>query len=302
MKKLFLFFIAGGALFASCNNQEEKRTVDERLGGNASDTIEATPQVSLEQVWATDNVLETPESVYYNEDADMLYVSNIVGDPSEKDDEGYISKLSLEGEIVEQKWVSGLNAPKGMAMMNGALYVTDIDELVAIDVESGQISNRYPVEGAKFLNDPVVADDKVLFTDMEDNKIYVLQDGNVEVWKEEGLERPNGLAYRNGEVLVASNTLEVVSPEGDSEVLASGIGAGDGIGVVSDNSYLVSNWHGEVYYVVEGQDIEKTKLLDTKDQNINTADIEYIQERELLLVPTFRDNRVVAYKLNRGVE
>lgn len=289
-----LSFLAFAVL--ACDNQQQGNTENQ----TAEDTVaqqNQTAAVSLEQVWATESNLETPESVFYNEDEDILYVSNIAGDPSEKNDKGYISKLSLEGEIVDQQWVTGLQAPKGMAMNDGNLYVTDIDQLVEIDVESGEITNRYQVEGAKFLNDPVQADGMILFTDMEDNKIYALEDGNIRVWKEEGLERPNGLAYNNGNVLVASNTLRVVSPEGEEEPLAEGIDAGDGIGVVDDNSYLVSNWHGEVFYVTEGQ--EKVKLLDTKDQNMNTADIEYIQDRNLLLVPTFRDNRVVAYKLNR---
>lgn len=289
-----LSFLAFAVL--SCDNQQQGNTENQ----TAEDTVaqqNQTAAVSLEQVWATESTLETPESVFYNEDEDILYVSNIAGDPSEKNDKGYISKLSLEGEIVDQQWVTGLQAPKGMAMNDGNLYVTDIDQLVEIDVESGEITNRYQVVGAKFLNDPVQADGMILFTDMEDNKIYALEDGNIRVWKEEGLERPNGLAYNNGDVLVASNTLRVVSPEGEEEPLAEGIDAGDGIGVVDDNSYLVSNWHGEVFYVTEGQ--EKVKLLDTKDQNMNTADIEYIQDRNLLLVPTFRDNRVVAYKLNR---
>jgi outer membrane protein assembly factor BamB len=281
---------------AACDNQQQGNTENQ----SADTTVQQNdaPAVSLGQAWATDSVLETPESVYYHEDEDILYVSNIAGAPSEKDGNGYISKVSLEGEIVEQKWVSGLHAPKGLAVNEGKLYVTDIDELVEIDIEAGEISNRYAVEGAKFLNDPVVADGKVLFTDMEDNKIYALEDGQVSVWKEEGLERPNGLAYHNGQVLVASNTLRVVTQEDESEPLAEGIDAGDGIGVVDENSYLVSNWHGEVYYVTEGA--EKVKLLDTKDQNMNTADITYIQERNLLLVPTFQDNRVVAYHLNRN--
>jgi hypothetical protein len=42
---------------------------------------------------------------------------------------------------------------------------------------------------------------------------------------------------------------------------------------------------------------EKSSLLNTKDQGKNTADIWFIQEENLLLVPTFFDNRVVAYRL-----
>lgn len=296
MNKLILLMFCGAVTLASCDNKPETAvaTADETTEVTSEDI---TQEVSLQQVWATDSILETPESVYFYEDENILFVSNIVGEPSEKDGKGYISKVSLDGQIVNKEWVKGLDAPKGMAVMNGTLYVTNIDELVAIDISSGMIKNRYKVENAKFLNDPVVTDNKILFTDMKDNKIYAFQDGKVEVWKEKGLENPNGLAYNNGNVLLASNKLQVVNQAGDGEVLAEGIGFGDGIGVVDENSYLVSNWEGEVYYVEKGK--EKVKLLDTKAENMNTADITYIQDQNLLLVPTFNDHRVVAYKLNR---
>ena len=297
MKKSFLILLGGALFIASCNNKSGESSETEGAEATAMDTISTEPQVSLEEVWATDAVLETPESVYYNEDADILYVSNIAGEPNAKDGKGFISKLSTDGKIIEKEWVKGLDAPKGMAMMNGNLYVTNVDELVEINTKTGKISNRYKVKNAKFLNDPVTADNKVLFTDMQDNKIYAFQDGKISVWKESGLKNPNGLAYNNGKVLVASNTLAEVTKDGENKVLAEGIDAGDGIGIVDDNSYLVSNWHGEIYYV--GADKQKVKLLDTKDQNMNTADITYIKDQNLLLVPTFKDNRVVAYKLNR---
>lgn len=298
MKKSFLILLGGALFIASCNNQSGESATTEGAEATAMDTVSAEePKVSLEEVWATEATLDIPESVYYNEEADILYVSNIVGEPNGKDGKGFISKMSTDGKIVEKEWVTGLDAPKGMAMMNGNLYVTNVDELVEINAESGKITNRYKVEGAKFLNDPVTVENKVLFTDMQDNKIHALEDGKLIVWKESGLNNPNGLAYNNGKILVASNTLAEVTQDGENKVLAEGLDAGDGIGIVDDNSYLVSNWKGEVYYV--SADNEKVKLLDTKDQNMNTADITYIKDKNLLLVPTFSNNRVVAYKLNR---
>lgn len=300
MKKQFLIFGLVAFIFAACDNQQQG-SADNQTGQDTlvDPNLSQRANVSLEQVWATDQVLETPESVYYNADEDILYVSNIVGDPSEKDGEGYISRLSLDGEIVEQRWVTGLDAPKGLAMMDGKLYVTNVDELVEIDIENGQISNRYPVENAEFLNDPAEVNGRLLFSDSNDDKIYAFENGSVQIWKEEDIDGPNGLTYHNGQILLASNgsnDLKILRQDGEGKVLAEDIGAGDGIVAVDDNSYLVSNWEGEVYYVRQGQ--EKVKVLDTKDQDINSADIEYIQERNLLLVPTFKDNRVVAYRLN----
>jgi outer membrane protein assembly factor BamB len=294
MKPIFFLLLGSTAFFSSC----ESRPGAESTTQEPDTTITESPQQAprLEQAWATEAVLETPESVFYNPDDNTLYVSNIVGDARQKDGKGYISKLSLEGEIVEKEWASGIDAPKGMAMMDGILYVTNIDELVAID-KSGKITRRYPVKGAKFLNDPVEADGKILFTDMEEAKIWALQDGKISLWKEGGMKNPNGLAYRDGQVYLASGNLEKISRDGDSEVLAREIGFGDGIGIVDENTFLVSNWQGEIWYVQRGQ--EKIKLLDTKDQKINSADITYIPEHNLLLVPTFNDNRVVAYRLQR---
>ena len=71
-----------------------------------------------------------------------------------------------------------------MGIMDGKLYVTDIDEIVEIDVESSEISNRYPVEGAQFLNDLDTHDGKVYFTDMRAGSIHVLENGTISTFAE----------------------------------------------------------------------------------------------------------------------
>lgn len=294
-------------VFGACDNQSNtgsdtgQDTLVEQSQAGRQDSQAQGKRVTLEEVWATEQVLEVPESVYYNADEDVLYVSNIAGEPAEKNGQGYISRLSPDGELLEQKWVTGLHAPKGMGMMNGKLYVADVDRLVEIDVKQGQVSNTYQVKGATFLNDVAVTDDnKVLFSDSNEGKIHVFENGRVQVWNEEELDRPNGLLADGGRVLLASsgsNDVKEILEGASGEVMVEGIGAGDGLVALGEGAYLVSNWQGEVYYI--GDNIEKQKLLDTKEQNINSADIEYIQERNLLLVPTFRDKRVVAYRLNR---
>ncbi|WP_017730629.1 SMP-30/gluconolactonase/LRE family protein [Nafulsella turpanensis] len=303
MKKYFLMLLGGAALLTACDGQRDANK-NWTSGGEVTDEIIAQPEVSLEQVWATDAVLEVPESVLYNPEEEVLYVSNIVGEPTVEDGAGYISKISLDGEIIEKEWVSGLDAPKGMAILDGKLYVSDINELVEIDIAAGEILNRYAVEDASFLNDVIAtADQKILFTDSDRGTVHQFADGVIDLWYgPEADERPNGLYAEEDRVLMATSGTGVfkeVTERGEGEVLAEGIGAGDGIAAVNENAYLVSNWQGEVYYVVEGiEGVEK--ILDTKEQKINAADIEFVRERDLLLVPTFFDNRVVAYKLIMG--
>ena len=85
-----------------------------------------------------------PESVDLDIPHQVLYVSNIGGAPLDKDGNGFISKLSRDGKLLQLKWIEGLNAPKGMVMKDFTLWVTDIDRLVEIDTRTAKITNTYP--------------------------------------------------------------------------------------------------------------------------------------------------------------
>ena len=119
----------------------------------STETPEATAsneRPDLEQIWVTGG-FSAPEGVAT--DGDSLYISNVAGEAADKDGEGWISRVSLQGELLEEKWVSGLNAPKGMAIRDGKLFVSDYDAYHVIDIATAQIDNTYPVDGAGFLND-----------------------------------------------------------------------------------------------------------------------------------------------------
>src|SRR6187402_2462475 len=96
----------------------------------------AQTQHSLVKKWETDTLLKTPESVLYDAKGKILYVSNIDGAPDGKDGKGSIGKIGLDGKIIAVDWVSGLNAPKGMALVKNTLWVADVDQMVAVDIET----------------------------------------------------------------------------------------------------------------------------------------------------------------------
>ncbi len=263
--------------------------------------------VSLQQAWQTDTVMRTPESVLFDGSRNAIYVANINGINKEsKDGDGFIAKLSPEGSVETLKWVEGLNDPKGMGLYNDKLYVTDLDEIVEINAETGEIENKYPVEGASFLNDITVGSDgKVYATDSDTDKIHMLSDGKVSTWmSDSSLQRPNGLlAGADGELLLASAGGGFLAPiNTDNKTIEEhwidNIPSADGIIKTEDGNYIVSCWSGEVYYVEPGTGSSQ-KLLDTKAEKINSADIGYAPDQNLLLVPTFNDNRVVAYTIHK---
>src|ERR1700722_18740009 len=93
---------------------------------------------TLQQVWVTDTVLRTPESAHYDPIKDIIYVANINKISKDtKDGDGFISIVKIDGKFENLKWVTGLNDPKGMAAYKGKLYVSDIDQVVEIDIEKG---------------------------------------------------------------------------------------------------------------------------------------------------------------------
>ncbi len=261
---------------------------------------EKVQDARLITIWETKTDLKTPESVAYDSDNDLVFVSNVNMNPWEKDGNGFISKLNLKGDILDANWIKGLNAPKGMGIHKGKLYVTDITEIIEIDIKKAEITNRYPVKDAKKLNDITV--DKsgtVYFSDMGDNAIYTLKKGKVELFlKKPELENINGL-YAQGFTLLAGLSNKVVSIDVNTKAIKTFVdntGGIDGIVPTGKGTYLISDWTGHIYEIKEGQ--KPQLLLDTTPLKINAADIEFVKDKNILLVPTFFKDNVVAYQLN----
>src|SRR4051812_321238 len=128
----------------------------------------------LEKLWETDAVVKTPESVLPYDGGKKLYVSLIDGRGWDADGKGGIAKLDPDGTDLQQDWITGLNAPKGMALVGKRLFVADIKEVVVIDVKSRKIEKTIPIDGAAGLND-VTAD--------KDGAVYVSDSRTAKVWR-----------------------------------------------------------------------------------------------------------------------
>ena len=260
-----------------------------------------TTTFRLEEQWATDTLLKTPESVLFDEERDVIYVSNVNMNPWEKDGNGFLSKLSSGGEILDLEWVTGFNGPKGMALIDSILYVADLDELVLIDVIAGEIIHRKLIDGASGMNDiSKDSDGNLYISDSNEDKIYKYIGDSVTLFMADLPSRPNGQLVVGDHLKVAfsgaSQFANIEIATKTLTVLADSIGHGDGITPTNDpENYLVSDWMGEIFIV--GDSIGTQSLLDTKAEEKNTADIWFIESQSLVLVPTFFDNRVVAYKL-----
>src|SRR5918912_133084 len=235
-------------------------------------------QTKVNKLWETPANLKNPESVAYAAKQNVLFVSNVNGKPDQKDQNGFISKVSpSNGSIIELNWITGLNAPKGITISNNnsKLYVSDITDLVEIDIASGKMVKRFNAPGSTFLND-VVSDNQgnVYVSDTRTTTIYKLDaklansSSALQVWLQDPqLHGPNGLHIDNNKNrLIVVSLGELTKPGGGIEVVdlknktisslgkegtTSPFGGLDGIESDANEShyYVTDNPAGKLYIV-----------------------------------------------------
>jgi len=261
--------------------------------------------------------LSTPESVLYDAARDRYLVSNINGGPAAADNNGYIAELSPDGKVIQAKFIAGgvknvkLDAPKGMGISKGTLYVADITSVRKFDAKTGAPQGEIKFPKATFLNDIAISsDDKVYVSDSGlkpgkdglepdgSDAVYVIEKGKTKILAEsKDLSGPNGLALVGAELVVATFGSDEIYKLGDkgekTSVTHLPAGGLDGIVVLGGDELLVSSWKASAVF--------RGKLggkFDVAVPELKTpADIGYDTKRKRLLVPHFMENTVEVFDL-----
>ncbi len=265
----------------------------------------------LEPVWSLEGPeIQNPESAYYDSVSEKIYISNVSGSPTDKDGKGWILSVGLDGRGL-RKIVEGLNAPKGIRVHQGILWVSDIDEMVSVSLADQKIKKKIKIAGAKFLNDPAISSDGTVYvSDMLSSRIYSLKAGaeKFEIFAEgNNLEAPNGLLIEGDKLVVAAWGI----PEADfstkvpghlysialqtkkaSKITPRPAGNLDGLEAIK-GGYLVTDWMaGKLYR------ISKTGGVSLLASGFNgAADLGYVPKAKLILLPRMNENKVSALKM-----
>jgi hypothetical protein len=262
-----------------------------------------TPQLTA--LWQVDN-FDQPESVVSAPAEKVIYVSNINGQPTELNGKGYISKLALDGEILEKHWLDNLDAPKGMGIHGDYLYIADMQQVHQVSLSQARVINQFHASQAKMLNDITIADDGTVYiSDLLGGGIYRISDNQIAPWfKHDNLPHPNGLLWQQGEVLVASwglgmrndfttetagriykievKNLQLVPLAGTKE-----LGNLDGI-AKHQNTLYVSDWINGALFKIENGKSHKIAVLKPGLADITAAD-------SVLFAPSMLDGKVRAW-------
>ena len=261
---------------------------------------------------ATVGGFQTPESVKWDPAQDVYFVSNINGAPGAKDGNGYISRVGPAGMVRDSAFITGLNAPKGMAIVGDTLWVADIDAVRGFNAHSGAPVATVNVPGAVFLNDIAAAPDGSLYvTDtgirfaasgMEHpgpDRVFKIAPNRTVSVAIEGpmLGGPNGIAWD------AANNRFLLAPFGAPDIMAwkpgetapisiaKGPGGYDGIEVVGKDIW-VSTWaDSSVYRWRDGTGVNLITGVPSP------ADIGYDAKRNRIIIPVFMANRIEIWQL-----
>lgn len=302
----------------------EKASTDSAVA-KAADTAAPAPAAPalFASAGATDS-MKTPESVRYDADLDAYFVSNINGNPSVKDGNGFIARIDAGNTSAATTFVQGgkggvtLNAPKGMAIVGDTLWVADIDAVRAFNKRTGAVIANIDLRAMKalFLNDVVAGPDGALYiTDTGirfDAKGAMSHPGQDQIFKITGrkpsiavksdsaLKNPNGIAWdgANGRFILGPFNDKVVSAwkAGDSTVTPVGTGPGgyDGVEVLSDGRILVTSWADSSVQVIANGAFRKVIA------NVDgPADIGVDTKRNVVAVPRFNAGRVEYFTISK---
>lgn len=302
-----LFIVAVWSLFSGCGGGGEGGEGEQASGAESGDPVGSIRVAGF----------STPESVLHDPIADVYLVSNINGDPLDKDGNGFISRVTPDGEVAALKWIDGdtegvtLSAPKGMALLDGVLYVSDIDCIRGFDRETGDPAAEICVEGATFLNDIAVGPNGELF--VSDTGMRAGADGyepsgsaaihrmspdgrQAPIIVGDQLGVPNGLAvgprglfmvsFGSGQIFQVGVDGSLTPVTGQSERQL------DGIEFLADGSFLFSSWGDQGVFMV-GTDGVQTQVVSVEAP----ADIGYDAARNRVLIPLFMGDEILIVEL-----
>lgn len=204
------------------------------------------------------------ESVAYDPQEKVFYTGDFGPDlkPTDKDGKGFITKIGLDGKIIEKKFFppdgQTMNKPKGIWIKGSRLWVTDIDSVWEIDLKTKQ-SKRLELPGSQFANDPAILNGALYVSDNRGDQLFRVEPADflkskkapkiTVVFKDKGVF-PNGIyPGKGGDLLMVGfagkdkpQGIYKLAPGKEPELISDKIGMLDGVYRLPDGDLLVTDW------------------------------------------------------------
>lgn len=295
-----LITILSVVIFVSCSSDTEQSEQSE---------TESSLQEIDDRLTTIEEGLAGPESIRYDPDQDVYFISNFNGASSEADSNGYIAKAQPDGVIDSLKFMVGteeapLHSPRGMYITGDTLFVADLKGVHGFNTQTGEQLSYADFTDFEpgFLNDVAVGSKGVKYiTDTGQARVYQMSGGDVSIAVDSLEDPPNGitldpntnqliLAPWDGGQIFRSFTRDDTAPQ-DFITTTSG-GNFDGIEPYN-GSFLVSSQDDSSLYLIN-DDQENKAIIKTAPE---PADIAVDTKRNRVAVPHIELNRVDIWEI-----
>jgi hypothetical protein len=248
-----------------------------------------------------------------------VFVSNlgVKLEPTVKDGDGFISRLDRQGNIKTQKWADKLDGPKGMIVVDGVLYVADIDRVLGFRVRDGKqvFALDMAAAGSVFLNGFARYDNRRLLLSATDiSKVFVIdlpKKSFGELAFDTPPKGPNGMKKAGSRLMVVewgtdsqpNGNIKTYRLESEQARLQAKLekaydltpsGYFDGIVDLGANRWLISNW-------VKFEPAGVLQILDTRTSKVTAVAMKapiagpadmFLDDQQKLWVPGMMEGKV----------
>ena len=238
--------------------------------------------------------IKNPECVFYDNETETIFISNVNGGTSDLDGNGFISQLNINGKILNEKLVVDLNAPKGIYVKDGLIYITDINRLVIYDLLKEGRDTVFVFDNAESLNDIVVDEDgRIFISDFYANKVFEVNEQNISLLS---IKKPNGLYIYDNFLYVGTfqkstnghiyrcnlNNSPIVF-----ESFLTGFGYCDGL-YIDKKFIVISDFNNSLKII----DIKKKEVVSSvvSKKGINYGDFYY--NSEIIVSPSMKNSQI----------
>ena len=267
---------------------------------------------------------DSPESAVYDSTLNVWFVSNIVGGGSDKDHNGFISRLTADGMVDSLHFIKSgvhgalLDGPKGMAIHGDTLWVADIDVARAFDKRTGAPLAHVEFRSlhALLLNAIAIGpDQRVYITDTGIQTVHgqpkkVAPDHIFAIdprlkpalaVQDSAMQGADGISWdaAHARFIIVGFMGKAITTwkpgEPHVQPLTTGVGKFDGADVLPDGRVLVSSWADSSLFVLSG-----SALTRVVDGGLPTpADLHVDLRSGRVAIPLSSQNEVMFYQMPR---
>lgn len=218
--------------------------------------------------------LNQPENLVYDSAADVYLVANIGGGGPARDNNGFISRVGPDGNVIALRWIAGgmngatLDSPKGLTIRGDTLAVADIGAVHYFNRTTGAPLGSVTIPGL-VMNDLAFAPDGSLWitdtgpdrgktpidTTQDMDAVWVVSPDGAVTAAARGLalDRPDGLVIDGNGALVATfgaDRIERVARGMKSATTEETLPGGrvDGLRRLPDGSLLATSWDAKTIW------------------------------------------------------